>query len=246
VEVRYDQFMVKNTGLFLLSILVSIGGIIGLAMGSSSLTGKSWQAWLGNDEITKAQQHIQDLETKLLALEKNQSTLVAMESKPIMQTDLFLKKQKILWIVIKLQQKFWSGESYAEEWTQLMPLLPNALGQDPAILELGKSAQDGIMTKHKLRKLLLSKHDVHPEPTAQPKTIWESLKALVKIERVLPGMLHEEVLVALEQEQLEDYIAHHPDYAWARTPLEDLNKAHDMVTNFYRVLDSLILTREAS
>jgi ApbE superfamily uncharacterized protein (UPF0280 family) len=53
-------------------------------------------------------------------------------------------------------------------------------------------------------------------------------------------MLHEEVLVALEQEQLEDYIAHHPDYAWARIPLQDLNKAHMLVMNFYKVLDTLL------
>ncbi len=246
MEVGYDQFMVQKAGLFLLSILLSIGVIIGLAMGSKSLTGKTWQDWLGNDELTQTQQNIQDLEAKLSALEKNQTTLVAMESKPKMQTDVIVKKQRVLWIVVKLQQKFWSGESYAEEWTQLMPLLPNALGQDPAILELGKSAQDGIMTKHKLRKLLLSKKEVAPAPTPQPKSIWEYLKALVKIERVLPGMLHEEVLVALEQEQLEDYIAHHPDYAWARISLQALNQGHILVANLYKVLDSLMLAAEVS
>ena len=236
--------MVQKAGLFLLSILLSIGVIIGLAGGSKSLTGKTWQDWLGNEDFLHTQRHIQDLETKLSALEKNQATLAAMESKPIFQADSLVKKQKILWLVIKLQQKFWSGEPYDTEWVALVSLLPANLLQEPSMMALAKLANTGIMTKHKLRKLLLAKSDAPPSPAPQPTNLWEHLKSLVKIERVLPGMLQEEVLVALEQEQLEDYIAHHPDYAWARIPLQDLNTAHTTVENFYKVLDNLILAPE--
>jgi hypothetical protein len=167
-----------------------------------------------------------------------------MESKPILQTDALTKKQKILWFAIKLQQKFWSGESYTEEWTQFISLLPTSMLQDPSIMELSKFTNVGLITKHKLRKLLLAQTESNLTPSTQPSNIWEYLKSLVKIERALPNILHEEVLVALEQEQLEDYIIHHPNYAWARTPLQELSQAHILVTNFYKALDILILAPE--
>lgn len=225
--------------------------IIAIVFTIEIVTEKSWRSWLIGTKIEEAQKPLHQVQDTVHDLEKYVRGLeetFQQNAGHVSVNELMIKQQKIMWLTMVLSQKFREGLPYEEEWKLLLPLLPATILHHPSILELSRHSSKGIMTKEKLKYLLLPQYkpvEFIEENTA-PKKWWDHLKDWVTIEKIpVHGNNHHQAVTDLDLPALQKYISQTPAAVWMNIPIEEYINSQRSIQQFYTLLTPYILESKA-